>query len=309
MGIVDFINNSSERSFRRNLLELYDGARRRVAPKKSIGPSIYEYDWDVLIILDACRPDTFRNVGRPFIEQSHVMELVEEDTIRSIASQSYEWLIRTFIENYCLDVSQTAYVTANVYAAKAFDGQAGRHPFYELKEVWRTDWDEEIGTVRAEAVTEAAKPYVDIENNENGPHKVIVHYMQPHFPSVPNPIAEQKTPVEFGYDGQQIKFAWNKLQDREVSKEQVRNSFRDNLQYVLNSVEELVEGSSGKVVISSDHGQSFGEWGVFGHPPSTATKEVLEVPWIVVQERTNSTGFEANTQDEVEEKLAALGYK
>jgi len=212
------------------------------------------------------------------------MELVEERTVTSIASQSYEWLTRTFLENYCLDVSQTAYVTANVYAAKAFDGQTGRHPFFELEEVWRTDWDEESGTIPAEAVTEAAKPYVDVENNESGPEKVIVHYMQPHFPSIPDPITEQQTPVEFGYTGQQIKFAWNKLQDREVSEQRVRESFQNNLRYVLESVEELVEESGGKVVLSSDHGQSFGEWGVYGHPPSTAMKQVLEVPWVVVQE-------------------------
>jgi arylsulfatase A-like enzyme len=237
------------------------------------------------------------------------MELVEERTVTSIASQSYEWLTRTFLENYCLDVSQTAYVTANVYAAKAFDGQTGRHPFFELEEVWRTDWDEESGTIPAEAVTEAAKPYVDVENNESGPEKVIVHYMQPHFPSIPDPITEQQTPVEFGYTGQQIKFAWNKLQDREVSEQRVRESFQNNLRYVLESVEELVEESSGKVVLSSDHGQSFGEWGVYGHPPSTAMKQVLEVPWVVVQEPSKRVHEKTESHDHVDEKLAALGYK
>lgn len=126
MSLVDFLRNSSERSTQQNFQELIDGFKRRVAPTYATSDTIYDYDWDVLIILDACRPDTFNNVGCQFIEDSPSMDLHEVDTMTSVASQSQEWLERTFIENYCLAVSTTSYITANVFTAQVFDSTIGQ---------------------------------------------------------------------------------------------------------------------------------------------------------------------------------------
>ena len=78
--------------------------------------------------------------------------------------------------------------------------------------------------------------------------------MQPHFPSVADPITSQQKPVKPDYTGQSTTFAWNKLQDREVSKDRVLESYRNNLRYALDAVIDLVEHADGTVVISSDHG-------------------------------------------------------
>jgi hypothetical protein len=305
MSLLDFIAKMGERSPRRNVQEVSDGLKRRIAPKKAHGPSVYTQDWDILILLDTCRPDVFEEYAIPFLNQEGI-EVSSFETVTSNASQSREWMERTFIDDYCLMVSQTAYVTANVYTAKVFDGMCGRHPFDELVELWRTDWDDTHATVRAENVVQAALPYVGADRPSE---KTIVHFMQPHFPSVADPITEQQTPIQPDYTGQSVTFAWNKLQDREISEERVRKSYNENLLYALEEVIELIHQADGKVVLSSDHGQAFGEWGVYGHPPSTRTKEVLEVPWAVVKERDSSPESDANVEEGVDEKLAALGYK
>lgn len=305
MSILDFMGELNNRTLRRNIQEINEGIKRRVSPKKNRGPSVYSRDWDILILLDTCRPDTFKEVGIPLLENDGI-QIRDFYTVTSNASQSREWMERTFIENYCLDVSQTAYITANVYSGKVFDGKERRHPFAKFVELWRTNWDEQFGTVRAEDVVDAALPYV---GTERPTEKVIVHLMQPHFPSIADPVTEQQQPIEADYTGQNITFAWNKLQDREISEERIRESYRNNLRYALEEVVELIDHAEGTVVLSSDHGQAFGEWGIYGHPPSTATKQVLEVPWVVVKERAKPAELDEETAESVEDKLAALGYK
>lgn len=51
-------------------------------------------------------------------------------------------------------------------------------------------------------------------------------------------------------------------------------------------VSELLKNlSDKKVVITSDHGEAFGEWGIYGHPGGVYIKALTEVPW-----------FECNTK-------------
>lgn len=158
-----------------------------------------------------------------------------------------------------------------------------------------------------EKVVKKALPYIKDLNSSNG--KVIVHFMQPHFPSIPEPITDQEAPDKPTYDGTEIRFAWNKLQEQEVTEERVRESFQKNLEYVLPYVEELVDEAEGRIVLSADHGQAFGEWGVYGHPPGKATRQVREVPWVIVQERATDRQENQKMNSSVEDKLAALGYK
>lgn len=305
MSLAKFVEKSGDRSLRRNAQEVYEGVKRRVSPKQPYGPSIYTRDWDILILLDTCRPDIFEQEAIPLLAEKGI-DVSSFESVVSNASQSREWMERTFIENYCLDVSRTTYVTANVYTAKVFDGSQGRHPFEEMIELWRTDWDDEFATVRAEDVVEAALPHVGTDRPSE---KTIVHFMQPHFPSVADPITKQGEAVEPDPTGQSVIFAWNKLQNREISRERVWKSYRANLRYALEKVVDLVEAADGRVVLSSDHGQAFGEWGVYGHPPSTRTREVLDVPWAVVKERSPGVDINGKVDEDVDKKLAALGYK
>jgi hypothetical protein len=82
----------------------------------------------------------------------------------------------------------------------------------------------------------------------------------------------------------------------------------------------LLENVDGRVAITADHGNLFGEWGLYGHPMHTPVPALLAVPW------AEATGVDRRTRDpELEppeslpvsrvygetderERLEALGY-
>lgn len=95
-----------------------------------------------------------------------------------------------------------------------------------------------------------------------------------------------------------------------------------NLEYVLDSVADLLPDLAGKTGIASDHGNHLGdrsapipfrEW---GHPPTTYTRPLVKVPWFVVDAddrrpiESDPPVDESRAEDQqtVEERLNDLGY-
>jgi len=83
---------------------------------------------------------------------------------------------------------------------------------------------------------------------------------------------------------------------------------------VLNDVSLLVENiDASKMVISADHGNAFGEWGIYGHPGRTPLPCLTEVPWTEVS-TTDSETYEPNQYGKIkqgfdlEARLKELGY-
>jgi hypothetical protein len=149
---------------------------------------------------------------------------------------------------------------------------------------------------------------------------MIVHYMQPHFPSVPNPeLGSELHPDRFGQAWDSI---WGRLRRGKVAGETVRAAYRANLKYVLERVRLLVRSiDAERVVITADHGNSFGSWGLYGHPQAPIAA-VRNVPWCELSARDVS-GYEPTTttyrdtergrvagepNEGVESKLRDLGY-
>lgn len=99
------------------------------------GVRIMDEEWDVLIILDACRYDLFESVAAsslPGTSQSR----------RSQGSSTPEFLRGNFEgEEY----HDAVYVTANPQVNVRIDSE---EIFHEVISVWETDWDSGIGTVR-----------------------------------------------------------------------------------------------------------------------------------------------------------------
>ena len=68
-----------------------------------------------------------------------------------------------------------------------------------------------------------------------------------------------------------------------VDVETIWRAYILNLKLVLSYVEKLLPAFDGRVCITSDHGNSFGRYGVFyGHPPKAFLPELIEVPWLEV---------------------------
>ncbi|WP_049911096.1 hypothetical protein [Halorubrum lipolyticum] len=245
-----------------------------VGRRLDYGTNAFEREWDVLVVLDACRADLLRAVAPEFDF------LGEVETVRSVGSSSSEWLVNTFLNHP--ETPRTVMVTGNTWTDRYLDADA----FAALDEVWKYAWDDAIGTVPAAAVTERA---VGLARGRD-PDRLVVHYMQPHHPFVPDPLDGDDGMARTGSHSNEGN-PWVLLRRGEVSVERVWRAYEANLRHVLGEVATLVDNVDGRVAVTADHGNLFGEWGLYGHPMHTPVPALLAVPW------AEATGVDRETLD------------
>jgi len=272
----------------------------RIEPLDVRGEPVYDCDWDVLILLDGCRIDLMESVSD---EYGFVPESVP--AFRSLASTSTAWMERNFSDDYSSEVRKTCYVTANPFS----DDYVDEARFGDADEVWQYAWDDDLGTVPARSVTD--RTISEARSRDCG--RLIAHYMQPHFPSVPEPLGSAMDLDSFESHWDSV---WDRLCSGDIGEDVVWESYRENLRYVLDDVELLLENlDAGTLVISADHGNAMGQWGQYGHPGGVPIAPLRNVPWV----ETTATDIgsydpeseedrESSTTDEVRSRLKDLGY-
>jgi hypothetical protein len=254
-------------------------------------------DWDNLIILDGCRYDLFAECN------TFDGELTSKI---SPASTTKGFLKQSFLNNSYADV---VYVTANpnCYVLDA--------EFHHIEPLWEDYWEESLKTVHPKDVASRT-----LELSDRFPEKrFIVHFIQPHYPFI-------------GETGQQIEHSsllgggliagertkptiWQLLKDGDITTEVAWRAYQENLELTLPHVRRIVDGIGGKSVITADHGNAFGRWGVYGHPTDVFISELVEIPWIefnIGDRRSITTGTEQKITSEgenLQEQLSALGYR
>lgn len=260
-----------------------------------------EKDWDTLLVLDACRYDLFAE-HNPFE--------VSPKKVYSNASHTREFLSRNFGS---ADLPDTVYVTASPQVTNC-DAS-----FAHVEHVWRDSWSDEHRTVLPEVVTNTA-----LKVNKRFPNKrLIVHYMQPHYPFI-GPTSDelgQHATFTGGNFGRNYASVWEQLAAGQVDEQTVRKAYAENLEIVLPEVYDLVDFLTGKTVITSDHGNLFGKqvttlpFEIYGHPRGVHDSELAAVPWLELpyeERRTISSSeqlFDRSFEtDEVDERLRDLGY-
>jgi hypothetical protein len=276
------------------------------------GIDIMAEDWDNLLVLDACRADTFESV-------IGVDRFDNYERKVSRASATPEWMQINFADR---SFGDTVYVSGNPWVSKiAPDG------FHDIKNIWLDDYDidqtqlddaatlKEIGisfkeTVGAKRVNKAA-----LETAAEYPNKrTIVHYLQPHAPYVGNRDGSIKKDVPACHPG-------DHLRRGEVSKETMLELYEENLAYVWHHAKELAAELDGKTVITSDHGEMFGErifrglpFRGYDHPIGLHASELVTVPWAVWNGDRREITSEGTSKvtvdvDVADERLRDLGYK
>jgi len=286
----------------------YLRAVQAVGRRLGYGTSVYKRDWDVLVVLDACRPDALRRAA----DAVDILEPSDVTTVRSVGSCSSEWLEHTFMTGQDeAAVGRTAMVTGNTWTDRYLDADR----FALLDEVWKYAWDEELDTVPADAVTDRAIRVA----RDHDPERLVVHYMQPHHPFVPDPLDGDSGMARTGAHSSEAS-PWVLLRRGDVSKERVRTAYEANLRYALASVETLLDNIDGRVVVTADHANLFGEWGLYGHPKQTPVPALLTVPWVETTAADRGTRDPDLTPPESlpvshvynadgdESRLEALGY-
>lgn len=277
----------------RGINRFYHRRLRSSAPTES---TVFDEDWDNLIILDACRYDTFEKVSA----------LPGELSVRRGRASSTVEFLRANVSG--VDLYDTVYVTANPQYRKHFDG--GR--FHEVVDVWaETNWDEGVKTVEPGTLVERTLDVYERFDDK----RLLVHFVQPHTPFL----------GEFGravVGDERLSF-WRRVMEGELAFEDrdLYCAYCENLVLVLPHVRRLLETLDGKSVVTADHGQMIGEraWPIpikeYGHPRGIYTSELVAVPWLEYESETRrsvTTGREATSSEVessvVEDRLRDLGY-
>jgi len=266
------------------------------------GTNVLDEGWDTLLILDACRYDTFAEVHS-------LPGTLEKRT--SVGANTYEWLRGTFDGR---DPRDTVYVTANPQLYRIRNGvydvdESIDVTFYDTVEVWQDGWDDEVRTVRPETVAEATREALA----ENPNKRLIVHFIQPHFPFI-GPTGREH------FDLDSLNFSWEDHSD--IPTDVLRRAYRENLELALPVVDDLLADLDGKTVVTADHGEALGERDrplpvrLFAHRLGHYADVLVGVPWLTYQNgdrRTITAGepsdeSDAVADDVVEQRLEDLGY-
>jgi len=269
------------------------------------GVNVLDLDWNHLIILDACRFNMFKHVYRKFFSS-----VTEFKCITSPASSTMEFVRKNLSDAIKEKLKDTVLVNSNPVIDHVLGAKLEKL-FYKYIPVWKSRWDNKIGTVRPEATY-----YVALRTYVRNPDKrMMIWFLQPHYPFVDR---------RFNHINALGREFMNKALCRDISANNllvfakiVKNLLRKgylcagipdkvceyahrdppeiikayivNLLSVLYYVRKLAQILPGRVVITSDHGEAFGECltkflplHVYGHPSRTRIPSLTRVPYLIV---------------------------
>lgn len=260
----------------------------RIGGRADLFDRLESIDWDVLVLLDACRYDTLDAVA----------DTAVVDCVQSPASATPEFLTKAGRREVFAD---SVYVSGNPQTDDAYLGENVRHI-----PVYADQWDDALSTVRPEDIYGAAADEV----GDGRP--VVAHTLQPHYPHVCE-IDGRTVPVPNGvhpasYGGEKLSSGGFQaaLASGCVDLETMRKSYVVATRYAWRRASSFAVGMAEegyRVVISADHGELFGEYGLVEHPVDVRLPKVERVPWVVFE-----PGTDATTEDDVTGRLEALGY-
>ena len=254
-----------------------------------------EEDWDNLIILDACRYDMFREINTlpGFLEYR-----------MSRGSCTPEYLLENFGKSKYYD---TVYITGNPLVDYWVSGH-----FYKIIPVWKDGWDEEYETVLPRTMLEySLKAQADYPDK-----RLIIHFVQPHYPFIGEKARNEigshhgiRSRNEVMRSDKRVHHnrkpgVWELLEEHKIKTETLWDAYRENLQIALLHVAELVDRLHGKTVISSDHANLFAEripplfCRLYGHPRYIYTKNLIKVPWHVIESNCRKTINQSTASEE-----------
>lgn len=303
------------------------GSQLILGSRTPVGFQPYEHDWDVLVILDACRFDALRSI----VERIDGVEQMGVAPCLSLGSQTAEWLCHMFTTDHLDEIGRTGYVAGNGWVKGIFnDGlrpedvslNDGRMPptswsvvdgkaFGAIVHAWRQDKHEYSDSVpwgphpSPRTVTDHA---IALARDRPDLKRLIVHYKQPHFPYTISAKSDGRTeleeferaPFEYLASGGQTKTVWN--------------AYLTDLRAAADEISILCRNIDGTIAITADHGENFDGERHYLHRPTMLHPKVKRVPWATISATDKLTHkgdlSSYHTVDrKVEEQLKALGYR
>ncbi|SFS88737.1 hypothetical protein [Halostagnicola kamekurae] len=279
-----------------------------------------ESDWDYCVVLDACRYDVFSDIYEDYLEGTLEKRWSTGSSTPEWAYRTFEgeydiayFSGNPFINDLGIPLNELKWGASCDYEWSATDHIS------DVFDVWKSGWDDDLGTVPPESLAEAFhENSAAVERAD----RTVLHYMQPHAPYLSRGKGQKLKQIQKGIRRQEEAEntpegdsgalsslgdsirpkVESRLEDSELAQkaglwleldpaELVRNGTRDaalelyeeNLRIALESVSELIPELDGKVIVTADHGEAFGEEGVWEHHIETHIPPLMEVPWLEVQ--------------------------
>lgn len=260
--------------------------------------SLLEEEWDVAIILDACRYDSFKKLYKKYLPKGKLEK-------RLGASNTSEWLSNVF-KKYHNDI---VYVSGHPGINSIINSKhwCAKDKFFKIYDVWDIGWDEKLNTTKPVYVKKVALKAI----KENKKKKVIVHFIQPHTPyrkaptdMVWNKVNNVSTSKELSYHFRKyigdllqkshlVTEYWKlrkllRLKPRSLDEyyffyfsiKELKNFYEDNLIWVLGCIKEFIESikdKNKKIIVTSDHGEAFGERREYFHSYYNTTNPIIRM--------------------------------
>lgn len=279
--------------------------------------NIPKEDWDTLIILDACRYDYFKKVYDEYLSGDLTKRRSKGSSTPEWLAKTFPdyYDVTYFSANpYVNSAGLPLKEWSLTYPWSWSVWKATKH-FSRIVDVWKFGWDENFGTVLPEVMNNAVLdqeiektiihylqphvPYLSLspdfsqkaairetplgKRHENGGFlSGILSYYNRRF----HPLAVKKLGRELWWNMKTIlrlpphtpiEIFW-----REGRIEELLDHYQRNLREVLEAVSNLVDSLEGKTVVTTDHGEAFGENGTWEHPIETHIPVLVEVPWLEI---------------------------
>lgn len=289
--------------------------------KFNIGMNVFEKNWDLLIVLDTCRPDALEELSD---EYSFINDFSE---YWSVGGDSWEWIANTFDCRFLNIIQNTAYITSNPNSKTVLENQFENNhndEAIERKKVNRLmkygDFNlittDQLGKYRSlykqgidqnHGMYPSPRTVTDhgiATDRNNDFNRIILHYMPPHWPY----LAFRQEDTDTGEGSKEINIKI-KGKSRGFSWE----AYLDNLRWGLDEVKIVLQNMDREnVIITADHGESFSEY-FPRHLSGSINPKVRKVPWLVTT-ANDSRSYEPDvkineSQYSADEIMDALGYK
>ncbi len=278
-----------------------------------------ETDWDYCLVLDACRYDVFSEVYDEYLDgnlekRRSVGSSTPEWAYRTFTDEhdiAY-FSSNPFINDLGIPLNELKWGASCDYEWSASDHISN------VFDVWKSGWDDDLGTVPPDSLGEAFHEHQDAVEAAD---RTVLHYMQPHAPYLARGKGQKLKQIQKGIKKQeeaekedddggalsslgdtirpkventlegselaQKAGLWLELDPADLVKNGTRDAamalYEENLRIALESVADLIPELDGKVIVTADHGEAFGEEGVWEHHIETYIPALMEVPWLEVE--------------------------
>lgn len=302
-GVFHFLTKAQKRLRMQSL---------RNIQSKPDGISLMDEDWDNLILLDACRYDTFIKFS-PFNEPTE-RKLTKGTTTLKVYNENFD--------------DREMYNTVLISGNAAIGNIVSDLEFFKFIGLWGDKEYIEKGKQYRDIVTpEEVMSQTREVVAKHSDKRIIAHFLQPHPPFIIR--NGERIPMDSPYR------SYPGIWKQQIPPEEFRKTYEENVKYILEKIEEFVLDLPGKTVVTADHGELLGEsipfyykllhsrWSIhkshryeFGHYSILSHPALATVPWVEIESENRrdisaGEGRKEVTMDEevIEYRLEVLGYK